>query len=90
MAPRESAVFAPSQRVTTASGSGNDGIAITGSHDLSITGNIVDSHGQAEGAKEKTAGIAIDAQSTNCEHAGNIPKPTVGAGLPEPKSGDPK
>lgn len=72
------------------SGSGKDGIAIAASHDLSITGNVVDSYGRATGAKEKTAGIAIDAQSTNCEHVGNIPKPAVGAGLPEPKSGDPK
>ena len=42
------------------------------------------------GLQGKAAGIAIDAQSTNCDDAGNIPKPTVGAGLPEPKSGDPK
>jgi polygalacturonase len=69
------------------SGSGKESIAITGSHDLSITGNVVDSYGLAADSKGKTAGIAIDAQSSNCEHVGNIPKPTVGAASPEPKTG---
>lgn len=68
------------------SASAKDGIAITNSHDLSITGNVVDAHGQADGLERKAAGIAIDPQSSGYEHVGNIPQPTVGVGQPEPAS----